>query len=271
MNHRNFFLLGCFLWMMIGCTARTNPGSVSENIDPSPTVNNMFSPSVAKSTPEKVDNIDSSMTGDTVSESPGSRATLIPLPTLTPVPTIQTRIETIYDEDLNANWTSDNSWNVEYELQDSTYPYQGDFSLSFTPQVEYAKLAFTVNEDSDEIYLRDDVLAVSFWLYTGDDYVDTDDLAVAVTGSNEFSYWRPDDNSVMVPDSGSEPIFSETRLYFLNVEEDIPPDTWFQIELWLNDQIYDPEYKYVTGMYIKNDEDFFRTIYIDELEMLIRE
>ncbi len=271
MSYPKFFLLGCFLWMMIGCTVGTNQESGSENIDPLPTVNNMFSTSVEKSTPGEVDNIDLSMTGDILSELPGSEVAITPLPTLTPVPTIKTRIETIYDEDLNANWTLDNTQDVEYDLQDSTYPYQGDYSLSFTPEVEYANLAFTVNEDSDEIYLRDDVLAVSFWLYTGDDYVATDDLAVAVTGSNEFSYWRPDDNSVMAPDSDSEPIFPETRLYYLNVEEDIPPDTWFQIELWLDDLIYEPAYKYVTGIYIKNDKDFFRTVSIDELEMLIRE
>ena len=269
MNYLKIFLLGCFLWMVMGCTARTNQGSVSENIDTLPTVNSMFSSVLEKRKPEEVGNVDLSLTGDSLSESPSSQATITLLPTLTLVPPIETRIETIYDENLNANWTLDNTREVIYDLRDDTFSYEGDYSLAFTPKVAYADLAFTVNEDADGIYLRDDVLAVRFWLYSGDDYIETDDLAAYAVGSNEYPYWVFDDDSVTVDDGLS--LYPPARLYFLDVEEDIPPDTWLQIEFWLDEQVYDPEYEYVTGFFLKNDEDFFRTVYIDEVELLIRE
>lgn len=191
------------------------------------------------------------------------------LPTPTARPTIATRIVTIYDEALNENWTLENSFDVEYELSEGLASYNGRFSLAFTPQAGYGNLMFTVAPGSEEEYLRQDVLAVQFWLYSGDDYVETDDFLVSIVGSNEYSYWVEGDDSVVVNDS--RPTFPSTRLYFLNVEEDIPPDTWIQIEVWLNDLIYDPDYQYVTGIIIKNDEDFLRTAYVDEVSLIMIE
>ena len=48
----------------------------------------------------------------------------------------------------------------------------------------------------------------------------------------------------------------------------IPPDTWVQVEVWLDELLFDPEYKYVTGIYIKNGEDFRDTIWIDQVELV---
>jgi hypothetical protein len=192
---------------------------------------------------------------------------ITPLPTVTVRPTPVTRVVTVFDDALNAGWSLENSYGVEYKLRERLATHNGRFSMSFTPQVGYGNLIFAVRPESEEEYLREDVLAVRFWLYSGDDYVNTDDLLVSIVGSNEYAHWVEEDNSVQVNDS--RPTFPSTRLYFLNVEDDIPPDTWIRIEVWLNELIYDPDYQYVTGIIIKNDEDFLRTVYIDEVEMVM--
>lgn len=248
-------ILGCLLGLVVGCNASPEQDLITDTVEPAPTINLVFS------TPKSL------LAEDSLPNTP--RPTLVPLPTLTPVPTIQTRIVTIYGDGLNDNWSVENSKEVVYELEDTSFAFDGANSLSYKPKAEYADLAFTLNKDADEFYLRDEVLAVRFWVYGDGDYIETDDLLVTVVGSNDYPYWVAGDDSVVVQDSG--PIFPETRLYFINVEEDIPPDTWFQVELWLNDLIYDPEYEYVTGVYLKSDADVARTLYLDEVELLIRE
>lgn len=254
------------LWIIIGCTVGTEQVTQEETVAPAPTIHNVFSTADVESSSSNVHS-----TAEFLSATPESQIaepTLTPLPTLTPIPTLEMKIVKIYGDGLHENWSLENSRAVDYGLGQSTFVYDGTNSISYKPNVEYADLAFTVNEDANDVYLRDEVLAVRFWLYSGDDYVNTDALLVSVVGSNDFPYWVEGDDSVTVQDSG--PVFPATRLYFLNVQEDIPPNTWFQVEVWLNDLIYDPQYEYVTGVYIKNDEYFFRTIYIDEVELLVQ-
>lgn len=259
-------ILGCLLLINVGCASGSEQEEELKTVMPTPTVHSVFGTANGEN---QISN--DQIASDTLSGTPESQVvepTLTPLPTLTPVPTIERKIVTIYGDDLNVNWTLENSREVEYSLNDDFFVYDGVSSLAYKPKVEYADLAFTVKEDANEFYLRDDVLAIRFWLYSNDDYVDTDDLLVSVVGSNDFRYWVDGDDSVKVQDS--RPLFPATRLYYLNVEEDIPPNTWFQIEVWLNDLLFEPEYEYVTGVYIKNDEDFFQRIYIDEMELVLR-
>lgn len=248
-------IVASVLWLVSGCTSKTNQDPV--DLAPTPTVHSVFS---------TIDQLDRSQSD---SYPTLERPTPTPLPTLTPRPQLDTRIVTIYDDALHSDWSVDNSREVDYLLQDTAFSYSGENSLSYAPKIEYADLAFTVNENSDEVYLRDDVLAVRFWLYSGDDYLENDDLAVSVVGSNAFPYWVADDDSVTVQDSLD--LFPVTRLYYLDVDRDIPPETWIQIEVWLDELVFEPEYKYVTGIYLKNDEDFFRTVYLDDVELVIRE
>src|SRR5690606_31538237 len=101
------------------------------------------------------------------------------------------------------------------------------------------------------------------------DYVATDDLVITMQGSNQFPYWAENDDSVAGLSNDDADLFSETQLAFLNVSRDIPPNTWFNIEVWLDELVYDPDYEYVTGFYIKNDADFQRPYYIDDVEILL--
>jgi hypothetical protein len=193
---------------------------------------------------------------------------ITPMLTPTPRPTIVAEALSIFDDELNENWTVENSFFGEYDLEEDEVSYNGRYSATFLPATGFANFIFSVSPEADRVYLRQDVLAVRFWLYSGDDYIATDDLLVSIVGSNQYSYWVDGDNSVETSDE--RPTFPSTRLYFLNVDEDIPPDTWIQIEVWLNELIYDPVYEYVTGIIIKNDEDLLRTIYIDDLEMIVK-
>jgi hypothetical protein len=172
----------------------------------------------------------------------------------------------IYDEKVDEAWTLENSRGFKYELQDMAEPHRGVYNLSATPLVDMGELSFTVRKVAAQSFLRDQVFGVNFWLYSGDDYIQTDDLLISVIGSNRYPYWVANDDSV---DNVYEPVFSATRLYFLGINHDIPPETWVQVEIWLDDLQFDPVYKYVTGIVIKNDTGFRHTLVIDEVELIV--
>ena len=181
----------------------------------------------------------------------------------------------IYDDSLDANWTLENSTGVEFDLFSTSRWYDdldessgltsGALSIALKPKVDYGSLFFTVRPETLTGYSRDDILGVSFWLYTGTDIVDTGDFAVTVVGSNEQKFWTENDESVFFD---GEESFSETRLYFLDINRAIPADSWVKIEVWLDELLYDPDYEYITGVYIKNDAGFQNTVYIDRLALL---
>ncbi len=193
---------------------------------------------------------------------PSPTVTVTPAATATPeiLPTV-----TIYDETLNKNWSISTSSGVNYVLQKRTATHNGTYAIAMTPTRDYGNLAFTVKFGSSEVYLRDETVGVRFWLYSGDATIGLQDLAVSVVGSNENPYWKWNDSSVT---NVHEPVFSETRLQYLGFNNAIPPKTWVQVEVILDNLQFDPTYKYVTGIYILNGEDFRDTIYIDQLELV---
>jgi hypothetical protein len=175
----------------------------------------------------------------------------------------------VYNELLNSNWTLDNSYGMAFQLGDETVAHRGDNSIAVSPRENYGALFFTVREDAKIQFPRERVLAISFWLYSGDDVIEIDDLLVQVQGSNENPYWTEDDNSA--GGSREDAFFSATRLYYLGITNTIPPETWVKVELWLDNQVFDSDYKYLTGFAVFNDEMFLRTYYIDEVEILMLE
>lgn len=196
-----------------------------------------------------------------------------PVANVTPTTDItQTELVTttvvIYDETLNSAWTLHNSEDHEFSIFNQDRPHNGQNSMSITPQIEYGEIAFTVREGTPINYPREQVLGVSFWLNSGDAFMENDDLLVAISGSNALTYYDPDDDSVQ-PIVTDGPTFSETRLYFLGVNGDLPANTWIRIIVWLDDLQYDPLYEYVTGIWLINDEDFFQTYYIDEVQLIL--
>ncbi|MEZ4727792.1 MAG: hypothetical protein R3E79_11745 [Caldilineaceae bacterium] len=182
----------------------------------------------------------------------------------------------IYDDELNTNWSVEHSVNTQYNLWDTTHWFQpfhpqlefnsGATAIAVSPQGDYGTLLFTVRPENTTPYQRSEVLGISFWLNSGSDLLAKDDLAVAVIGSNALPYWTPNDVSVFPDNVGS---FSETRLYYLQVNRAIPADTWVNVIVWLDKLAYDPAYEYVTGFYLKNDMGFRNSYYVDRVTLIM--
>ncbi|MEI2611526.1 MAG: hypothetical protein V9G20_23070 [Candidatus Promineifilaceae bacterium] len=190
--------------------------------------------------------------------------------TSTPITTLPTngRFDeiVIFDEALNENWSLSESWGITYTLTNEITVYTGTVAAAITPQEPFGAIFFTVNPDTSEEYLYEDVIGVSFWLNSGDEYLPLDEMAVTIMGSNDYPYWDEDDDSVELVEGVS--FFSETRLYYLGLNDPLPPNQWVEVIVWLDQLPYDPVYTFITGIYIKNGDNFQETYFVDRLVLL---
>jgi hypothetical protein len=268
---------------LAGC--RATPGASSPSID-APTVSPLFgslmiqlSPTTAPTT-QGWPTVAPSFRPETVTPWPTRTQRRFPtaLPTATtdaalgestasgPTPVASEVEVTIYDEFLASDWTVEYSAGMRYDLADVTRFQSGALCLSVTPQQDYGSLFFTVRESAEQPYPSERVLGVRLWLNSGAGEIAPEDLAMAVVGSNASTHYTPDDSSV---DLGADGFFSETRLYYLGLNRAIPADTWVEITVWLEDLPFDPDYAYVTGVYVKNDAGFFQTFYVDDVALIL--
>ncbi len=268
---RKYWFIGCLVCLVTaGCTSIDSSASPVASQQPTPSVAPVFGVP-----PTRIPSPRPLVSQDTISPAPATTST----PAATVAPSTQvhqshdriTRIA-IFDETLNPNWSLANSQGIRNNLSNKTFIYTGSVSLSARPDKAFSKLFFTVRKESREIYRRDRVLGVSFWLSGGSSRIGTSDLAITVVGSNQYPYWTADDTSVAIdaPVTPTSPLFSETRLYFLGINRSIPPGDWAEVVVWLDDLINDPDYTYVTGIYIKNDETFLDTFYLDHMDLLVQ-
>ena len=242
-------LMACF---STGCASVLRIHRIVNAALPTPTINPYFSNRV---------------------ETPTSPALPSPSPTptyviLTPTPEARVVTKMIYDEALADGWSTQDSQGGQVDPLSTRFAYAGTNSIAFTPEKDFGNLFLTVKAFSPQQYDRSRVIGFSFWVYCDTDYILTSDLLVTITGSNQAPYWKLGDTSVT---NRYEPIFSATRLYFLGFNHDIPPKTWTQVDVVLDDLIYDPSYQFVTGLMIKNDEGFRNTIYIDQVQVNLLE
>jgi hypothetical protein len=178
----------------------------------------------------------------------------------------------LYDDALNSDWSAERSGEVKYDVASTAFVHGGKKAIMVMPTDDFGRFFLTVRKDARKIYPRDRILGISFWLNGGANSIATSDLAVTVTGSNQYTYWVADDTSVKINATvtAESPLFSETRLYFLHVNRSIPPSSWVEVIVWLDDLIYDPNYTNITGMYIKNDKGFLNPYYIDDVQLLVQ-
>lgn len=290
--------------IFIACTApEPEPEPVVQS-QPRPTVNPLL---VDSSTDSKSESEEAQSGAPLVGESnfqpkptvavlfgTSSEVALVPTPTTRPLASTEAELnlvtlsfgldteetqpyveEFVFDDELNPSWTLNNSENVEYnsastarwyeELDEALGITSGAMSIAFEPKADFAQLFFTVEEGAADAYDRDQIIGVSFWMHTGNEIVDTGDFAVTVVGSNEQKYWSPEDKSVFFPGDES---FSETALYFLDINRAIPASSWVKVEVFLDELLYDPTYDYITGIYIKNDAGFRNRVYVDRIALL---
>jgi hypothetical protein len=194
-----------------------------------------------------------------------------PLPSLT-VPIVEHEtwedvfFHLVYDDHLAPGWELLINEGMEIDDNQTATLHQGEAALAVTPKTDFARLFFAVTKDNLNIYDRSRVLGLSIWLNGGDHWIELSDLAVTVVGSNYMTFWNPNDRSVYIDDKFP---FSETRLYFLGFNNAIPPNTWVNVELLLDEREFDPYYNYVTGFYLKNDEGYRHTFYIDDVSLIM--
>jgi hypothetical protein len=217
---------------------------------PTPTINPLFGS--AEETPVP--------TQQETSETLPTPTSLIPSPVLSQTEVITI---TIYDDQLNPGWKLVDTEGMSADLSSTDYVHTGEYAIAMTPSQDFSTLYFAVQMES-EPYPQDQVISISFWLNGGTDFIAPEDLAVTIVGSNRYSYWVADDKSVYTND---EFPFSETRLSFLDINRSVAKDTWFDVILWPDELLFDPIYENITGFYIKNDEGFFNTIYIDDIQL----
>lgn len=177
----------------------------------------------------------------------------------------------IYDDQLNSDWSLDQSSLMRYDTQSDRLTQSGRVAIEAEPRSGYASLFFTVRQEARRRYSADQILGVRFWVNGGPNAIGPEDLIVTVMGSNVFPYWRDDDTSVeaagRITDGGT--IFDEQRIFFLGFKNGIPANTWAEVIVWLDERVLDPEYTYFTGLYIKNDEFFVKPLYIDDVGLLV--
>lgn len=184
-------------------------------------------------------------------------------------PTAGLEIVPVYRDGLSNSWTLTNSVLVDYLTRSTAFVDEGRYALEAKALADFSTLYFTVRSDAKERFERDRVIGLRFRLTGGDAPIGSEDLAVAVIGSNGQAYWLKDDSSVesVGPVTLESPLFSETRLYFLGINDAIPAGEWTEIIVWLDELIYDPDYEFLTGFYLKTDglERFF----IDDVTLLV--
>jgi hypothetical protein len=173
----------------------------------------------------------------------------------------------IYSDALASDWSADESWSVQTDFISKDFIHSGEYALKFTPTEDFGSVFLTLKEGTEPI-LYDDVLGVVFYINPGDETLYTDQMAVTIIGSNDYTYYRADDNSVAL-DEGTN-FFSETRLYYLGLNQSIPPRNWIEVIVWLDDLPYDPDYTYITGVYFKSGEGGVRNaIYLDDVALIL--
>ena len=211
-----------------------------------------------------------------IPDNPAFQETALPpeLPTrvsgeLRPLTPITSEIP-IYTDKLSPGWSLKSSVDMTYNERSTTFVYTGTAAVLAQPTKPWAQLIFGVTKDSQLLYRRDRVLGVRFRVSSSSAVIPTDGLVVTVYGSKLYPYYVPDDWSATRPEgrvTTDDPLFPETRLYFLDVNRDIEPGEWVEIVVWL-DQHFTPDYTYVTALSIKNDEKFLQPFSIDDVALI---
>lgn len=175
----------------------------------------------------------------------------------------------IYTDTLAAGWSVAESWGVQLDLTNTTFVQSGDRAIAVTPAEDYGSLFFAVTPGSPHAYPYERTLGARFWLNAGAEPLHLDQLAVTVLGSNAYPHWEEDDDSVEIEEG--ETFFSETRLYYLELNRVIPAETWTEIVIWLDDLPFDPDYTYVTGLCVKSEAGLRQTFYVDDVGLIVME
>lgn len=253
MQRRFFALIGLVVgWLVAGC-ATTPPAPVAL-----PTVMPIFQ-AEATATP-------------TLPAPTAAALPVAPAPVVTPN---DYREVFVYDEGLAPMWSVASTQNMVVNQLDTSHWFEvldsalgvdvGAVTLAVTPQKAWGELYFTLRPTATVSYARADVQGISFWINSGNGYLSNDALVVAIVGSNDHPYWLAEDASALTEVG----FFPEIPLYDLAINDAIPPHTWVKVILSMDKLLFGPDYRYVTGIYIKNKSFYENTFYLDRLALLV--
>ncbi len=258
-----FFLLPLFFLSALSACTPTNDVPTRPMVYPSPTTHPIFAPKTSLPTlPTEISPLVSLETTPTA---------------LSPVfpEEVNQELTVVFDEALNLNWGLEASSGMTFTETD-TLANTGAVSLSVTGQ-EDEHLTFKVLSTSPDRYLHEQTISLNFWLNTGETELDVDQLLVEILGSTNVFYWVRNDTSATV----NLDTFSGKRMYGLGLNRLLETNTWVQIEILLDELVFDPTfddtlvddpfYDYVTGFALHFVEGFSGTIYLDDIELLLVE
>lgn len=264
-----FFCILAIVFFLVGCSRMS---SMVMSTEPSgsyvaPTVSSIFE--IQPSTTPRP-------THDTTIASsmflpPTPNATAINQATIAALDVDQLKEVVVYDDSLASDWSLSQSFQTNINLYNKEYVYQGRYAIKVQPKFTTGTLYFTLNETAKQVFKRAQVLAVRFYLSGGAQPINNDTMTVAVIGSNKYSYWVKNDASVHIDGrtTDEQPLFSETRLFYLGVNTAIPSKTYVEVTNWLDSRAFDPLYTYLTGFYLKTDRDSVSTFYVDKVSVLL--
>lgn len=181
------------------------------------------------------------------------------------------RAVSVYSDTLATGWRLINSDDVRVDPRSAAAAQTGKHSIAVTTRRSFGDVLFAVQRNAPTVYSRDEIVGFRFQLYSGEDAIGYGELIVSVLGSNDVPYYVQGDESVAYTGRVVEetPTFPETRLYFLDINDIIPPRTWIEIYYDIDAQ-GSPDYKYITALRIRNDDVYRGTFYIDDVEILYK-
>jgi hypothetical protein len=202
--------------------------------------------------------------------------TSIPQSTNTPSPTVisidpyneleNTTNFTIYSDEFNSDWELVETEDVETNVAAKTFVHEGTHSIAITPKIGLSRTSIIVKEEASNVYPRDRIIGFRFWMSPVNGYIKPSNLMVNIIGSNVHPYCIGSDDSTITINN---PRFPETPLNLLGYDQVMSPETWVEVVVLLDDLKNVQDFEYIVGFYIKYDEGFLQTFYIDDIQLII--
>ena len=196
-------------------------------------------------------------------------STLVPASTATQTPPPPDFTVNIYGDGLNPNWEADQASGAKYDLKSSSQASRNSLVVPFTPRAKGdSTLLFTVSDQSEQVYPRDQAAKLTFWLYSPKVPLYLDQFFITIVGSNSQPYWNAKDESVNMSDYQS--VFPRISLEQLGFDHAIPADTWVMAEIDLSKmQALEPAYQYLTAITLNSAAGLSHMLLIDDIHLTL--
>lgn len=268
----------CAVLMLFGCQSNS-PKMVVKPAQATPTINPIFLPLPTSTsptpTPKQPTPTLNPVTPTAMVVVQETAAASLPVettpteaaaPSLTP--TVANLIEVpIYSDQTNSNWVLRSSGpGVSYVFQDSAQAHDDKYAMSITFRKDNSYFDFVVRQGAAVRYLRDNTYGIRFWLYSNDRPLAVDSIGVGIFGSQKLPFMLVNDASVNQAEF--DPVFNKENKYLVGLSQEVPANTWVQVEIPLDSLKYNTNYQYITGVRFRNNTGFQGKIFIDNFVLL---